>query len=201
MDENRILNKGRLQMEFRKIKNLRKEKKITLTELGEKTGYSASFLSQIERGTNRPSLEALRKIADALDVTVASLLANEAPQVIQDEETSENGYKVIRNSSGTIYNPWQTNSTYYDTLFNLPVHTNNMVISKIYIDAQSSSSGRKIAHNLCEINYVIKGEATIELKDKVLILQEGDAIFLEAFTQHNILNATENELMLFTLQF
>ncbi|WP_348920087.1 helix-turn-helix domain-containing protein [Enterococcus rotai] len=188
-------------MEFRKIKSLRKEKKITLTELGERTGYSASFLSQIERGTNRPSLEALRKIADALDVTVASLLANEAPQVIQDEETSTHGYKVIRNSSGTIYNPWQTNSTYYDTLFNLPVHTNNMVISKIYIDAQSSSSGRKIAHNLCEINYVIKGEATVELQDEVLILHEGDAIFLEAFTQHNIINATENELMLFTLQF
>jgi len=188
-------------MEFRKIKSLRKEKKITLTELGERTGYSASFLSQIERGTNRPSLEALRKIADSLDVTVASLLANEAPQVIQDEETSAHGYKVIRNSSGKIYNPWQTNSTYYDTLFNLPVHTNNMVISKIYIDAQSSSSGRKIAHNLCEINYVIKGEATIELQDEVLILHEGDAIFLEAFTQHNIINATEKELMLFTLQF
>ncbi|MGX7245312.1 helix-turn-helix domain-containing protein [Enterococcus quebecensis] len=188
-------------MEFRKIKNLRKEKKITLTELGEKTGYSASFLSQIERGANRPSLEALRKISDALDVTVASLLANEAPQVIQDDETSEHGYKVIRNSSGTIYNPWQTNSTYYDTLFNLPVHTNNMVISKIYIDAQSSSSGRKIAHNLCEINYVLKGEATVELKDEMLILNEGDAIFLEAFTQHNIINATKNELMLFTLQF
>lgn len=187
-------------MKFRKIKSLRKEKKITLTELGEKTGYSASFLSQIERGTNRPSLEALRKIADALDVTVASLLANEAPQVIQGE-TSENGYKVIRNSSGTIYNPWQTNSTYYDTLFNLPVHTDNMVISKIYIDAQSSSSGKKIAHNLCEINYVLKGEATIELEHEVLTLQKGDAIFLESFTQHNIINETENELMLFTLQF
>lgn len=201
MNEKRTLIKGRLQMEFRKIKTLRKEKKITLTELGEKTGYSASFLSQIERGTNRPSLEALRKIADSLGVTVAYLLANEAPQVIEDDETTENGYKVIRNSSNTVYNPWQTNSTYYDTLFNLPVHTNNMVISKIYIDAQSSSSGRKIAHNLCEINYVLKGEATVELRDEVLALQEGDAIFLEAFTPHNILNTTENELMLFTLQF
>ncbi|MFK4565534.1 helix-turn-helix domain-containing protein [Enterococcus sp. UD-01] len=188
-------------MEFKKIKQLRKEKKITLTELGEKTGYSASFLSQIERGANRPSLEALRKIAEVLGVTVAALLASEAPQVIQDQETTTLGYKVIRNSSGSIYNPWQTNSTYYDTLFNLPVHTNNMVISKIYIDAQSSSSGKKIAHNLCEINYVLKGQATVELKDETLTLYEGDAIFLEAFTQHNVVNNTDDELMLFTLQF
>lgn len=192
---------GGSQMEFRKIKQLRKEKKMTLTELGEKTGYSASFLSQIERGINRPSLEALRKISDALDVTVASLLASEAPRVVQDEKSADTGYRIIRNSSGTIYNPWQTNSTYYDTLFNLPVHTDNMVISKIYIDAKASSSGKKIAHNLCEINYVLKGCATVDLADQRFELNEGDAIFLEAFTQHNIINKTEEELMLLTLQF
>lgn len=188
-------------MEFKKIKQLRKEQKITLTELGELTGYSASFLSQIERGINRPSLEALRKISDALGVTVASLLASEAPRVIQDEKSASAGFKIIRNSSGTVYNPWQTNSTYYDTLFNLPVHTDNMVISKIYIDAQSSSSGKKIAHNLCEINYILKGHAVVDLTDQTFDLSEGDAIFLEAFTQHNIINNTEEELMLLTLQF
>lgn len=187
-------------MEFKKIKRLRKEQKITLTELGEQTGYSASFLSQIERGTNRPSLESLRKIADALNVNVASLLAAETPRVDKNVPAPA-GYKIIRNSKATVYNPWQSNSTYYDTLFNLPVHTENLVISKIYIDAHSSSSGKKIAHNLCEINYILKGQATVELAEQQIILNEGDAIFLEAFTQHNILNHTDHELLMFTLQF
>lgn len=48
---------------------------MTLATLGEKTGYTASFLSQIERGLNRPSIEALRKICDVLEIEVASLLA------------------------------------------------------------------------------------------------------------------------------
>ncbi|MBL1229566.1 helix-turn-helix domain-containing protein [Enterococcus sp. BWB1-3] len=188
-------------MEFRKIKDLRKSKKITLTELGDKTGYSASFLSQIERGVNRPSLEALRKIAEALDVSVASLMANEAPTVNQSMEKMKYEYRIIRNSSETLYSPWQSNSTYYDTLFNLPVHTENMVISKIYIDAHSSSSGQMISHNLSEINHVIKGKATIFLEGEQHQLNVGDTIFLGAFTKHNIMNETEDELLLFTLQF
>lgn len=188
-------------MELKKIKHLRKEQKITLIELGKKTGYSASFISQIERGLNSPSLEALRKIADALNVPVASLLASEASEVITPDKNYEQGYTVIRNASGNVYTPWQSNSTYYDTLFNVPVTRNNMVISQIYIDAHSSSSGKKIAHNLCEINYILKGEATIELKDESITLYEGDSIFLEEFTEHNVCNASDQSLMLFTIQF
>lgn len=188
-------------MEFKKIKEIRKEQKITLKELGQKTGYSASFLSQIERGLNRPSLESLRKIADALDITVATLLAADAPKVVENETTLQKEYKIIRNSSNTIYNPWQTSSTYYNTLFNLPVYTDNMVISKIYIDKNSSSSGKLIAHNLREINYVLKGEAFIELESETFTLLEGDTIYLESFAQHNISNQTEDELLLLTMQF
>lgn len=188
-------------MDLKKIKLLRKEKKITLTELGKQTGYSASFISQIERGLNSPSLEALRKIADALGVSVASLLAGDASEVITPNKTYEKGYTIVRNTAENVYNPWQTNSTYYDTLYNVPVSRNNMVISQIYIDAHSSSSGRKISHNLCEINYILKGEATIELKNETIILYERDSIFLEEFTEHNICNTADNALMLFTIQF
>ena len=75
-----------------------------------------------------------------------------------------------------------------------------MVISKIYIDAHSSSSGQMIAHNLCEINHIIKGQATIFLEGEEHILHEGDTLFLGAYTKHNIVNQTEEELLLFTLQ-
>ena len=47
-------------MDFKHLKDIRKSKNMTLATLGEKTGYTASFLSQIERGLNRPSIEALR---------------------------------------------------------------------------------------------------------------------------------------------
>ncbi|HSP21550.1 MAG TPA: XRE family transcriptional regulator [Planococcus sp. (in: firmicutes)] len=50
------------------LKTLRKERKLTLKELAERTGVSISFLSQVERGKSSVTLESLRKISDALNV-------------------------------------------------------------------------------------------------------------------------------------
>ena len=47
-----------------RIRQIRKSKQLTLQDIAEKTGFSAGFLSQVERGTTDPSLSALRKISD-----------------------------------------------------------------------------------------------------------------------------------------
>lgn len=60
-----------------RIKNLRKEKNMTLRELSHKTGISVSFLSDIENGRSNPSLERLKDIAGVLDVTVSFLMGEE----------------------------------------------------------------------------------------------------------------------------
>lgn len=58
------------------IRELRCRKNFTLRQLSEKTGYTVSFLSQLERGIKNPSLDALRAIAQALDVSLVSLMNN-----------------------------------------------------------------------------------------------------------------------------
>ena len=188
-------------MDFKHLKDIRKSKHMTLATLGELTGYSASFLSQIERGLNRPSIEALRKICDCLEIEVASLLAshNDVNHSVGIE--THNGYKIFREPKRTLYQPWQSSATCYHTLFNMPIHSENMIVSKIIIDAHSSSSGQLISHNLSEINYIISGEAVIDLTNEQQHLYEGDAIYLDSFTNHNVKNETDSPLVLFTLQF
>lgn len=61
-----------------KIRLLRTEKNISLQELAEKAGLSASYLSEIERGTVYPSLATLGRIAYSLGVPAGSLLGREA---------------------------------------------------------------------------------------------------------------------------
>ncbi len=53
-----------------KIRNLRKEKNLTLKDLGEKTGLSISFLSQVENNSSSLAITSLKKIADALNVPI-----------------------------------------------------------------------------------------------------------------------------------
>jgi transcriptional regulator with XRE-family HTH domain len=61
-----------------RLREARVERGLSLRALGERTGFSASFLSQVERGTSSPSLASLEKIAAALDLTVSRLLATPA---------------------------------------------------------------------------------------------------------------------------
>lgn len=51
------------------IKKLRKNKKMTLKDVSEKTNLSISFLSQVERSICSVTLESLRKISEALEVS------------------------------------------------------------------------------------------------------------------------------------
>ncbi|MFC0236665.1 helix-turn-helix domain-containing protein [Fictibacillus phosphorivorans] len=58
-----------------KIRSLRVEKGLTLTELAEKAGIAKSYLSNIERNLqNNPTFEYINKIARALDVEQERLL-------------------------------------------------------------------------------------------------------------------------------
>ena len=52
------------------IRQLRKARQMTLGQLGAETGLSNGFISQIERGQNRPSVTALFRISRALGVSV-----------------------------------------------------------------------------------------------------------------------------------
>ncbi|MFJ8265527.1 helix-turn-helix domain-containing protein [Peribacillus asahii] len=57
------------------IKELRKRRGYTLSELAEQANISKSYLSNIERNLNKnPSLEVMNKIAHVLNVDIMTLL-------------------------------------------------------------------------------------------------------------------------------
>lgn len=51
-----------------RLRERRKELDFSLQDLAQRTGLTASFLSLVERDRNQPSLDSLRRIADALQV-------------------------------------------------------------------------------------------------------------------------------------
>lgn len=59
-----------------KIRKRRSDFGLSLRDLAKKTGLTASFLSQIERGIISPSLNSLRKIAEALEVPLLFFLTD-----------------------------------------------------------------------------------------------------------------------------
>ena len=65
------------------IRNLRKERGLTLKQMARRTGLSVSLLSQIERAESSASIRSLYKVATALDVRWGEVDAAEMVQVTE----------------------------------------------------------------------------------------------------------------------
>lgn len=64
-----------------RLKKLRTERGLSLRELARRTDVTASFLSQVERGTSNLSLDSLLRISDALDVSLIHFIGEERSEV------------------------------------------------------------------------------------------------------------------------
>lgn len=74
-------NSGLRQVGSR-IRTARQAKGLGVAELAERVGISKGYISQLENGTGgaNPTLDVLKRIADALDVTLADLVGSPRAQ-------------------------------------------------------------------------------------------------------------------------
>jgi len=68
-----------------RMREIRKERSLTLKQLSEMAGLSVGFLSEIERGRAEPSMASLRKIRQALGISLISLRSGEGLASDRDE--------------------------------------------------------------------------------------------------------------------
>lgn len=84
---------GAIFMELGAEIKIRKGKKLTQGELAERASISGNHLSRLERGVFQPSIDVVKRLAQALDVNVEGLLSGEdevAPTVsIKNKELTE----------------------------------------------------------------------------------------------------------------
>ncbi len=188
-------------MNFEKMKYYRKRKGFTLAELSSRTGYTSSFLSQMENGIKQPSLKALRKITSALDIQIFELLSDEdKPNGLTDkaQECSGKPHVIIKKDKRkkavmpeifTEYDfitPYSSNGTYNARLLGLYT----------VIKPSCWASEKQISLDYDISVYIIKGKAKGYLDDEVIDLEEGDSIYMYAHAPHNFLNVGDDELVM-----
>ncbi len=57
-----------------RLRQMRKQFRLTLADVASKTDLSVSFLSDVERGRTRPSLETLERLAKVYETSVSELV-------------------------------------------------------------------------------------------------------------------------------
>ncbi len=71
------------------IRSQRKLANLSLRELADRTRVSNPYLSQVERGLHEPSVRVLKAIAQALNVSAETLLAQAGLLEDDDEDSGE----------------------------------------------------------------------------------------------------------------
>jgi transcriptional regulator with XRE-family HTH domain len=160
-----------------KIRGLRKEKGLTLSEMARLCRCSSSLLSQIERGSVNPSFSTLKAIGDALEISLAQLV-KEASAV---EESSSSLMKLKERKTLTTEGGVQ---------FQLLSRNVNVPFEFILNQwPPGTSTGKQpYTHEGEECGLLLEGELEVEVSGKIHQMKPGDTITLRSSAPHRISN-------------
>ncbi len=157
------------------LRAIRLARRRTLREVAERAGLSESFLSQVERGRSSASVASLRRIADALGVTIADLFqpnGRTQPRVLRRDERPALAFGVLGRKMLLTPGP----------LHHLEVFAGE-------IDPGGSTGAEPYAHGDSEELFVVlNGSVRLELGDGSHDLETGDSIGYWSSTPHRISN-------------
>jgi transcriptional regulator with XRE-family HTH domain len=145
-----------------RLRRVREERGLTLTEAAERTGISKSTLSRLENGQRRPSLELLLPLAQAYRVPIDDLVG--APEVgdprIRLKPRRVNGRTILPLTRPGGIQAW-----------------------KIVIPRTQTAPNPR-AHDGFEWLYVLSGRMRLVLGDQDLVLGIGEAAEFDTQVPH-----------------
>jgi transcriptional regulator with XRE-family HTH domain len=158
------------------LRRRRKEKKLTLKEVAEKSNLSEGFLSQIENNVKTPSVPNLVKVCDALGTEMGPLF--------EELKNQQNLFIFRKSDWGEVDVP----HTGFATRRFCPPEARNIIDSAVIIlEPGKSIPVRKDAKNSQEILCLMQGILELEHGDAKVTMVEGDTVHLWTEPQHQVI--------------
>jgi transcriptional regulator with XRE-family HTH domain len=148
----------------RRLRALRKERGLTLTQIAAVTGLSAAFISQAERGLCRVSIPSLGRLAQALDVEAYTLILPERARADRVEITRRRerpGYVQADDAPSSSASPL-TGAGHQ--------------VRVVEVSGGPFQRTGPFRHLNDEFLYVIDGSMEIEVDGTVEVLEAGDSL-------------------------
>jgi len=154
-----------------RIRERRRECHLSLQALAARTGLTPSFLSLIERDINSPSLESLRRIAEALEVPLFYF-------------TETNGENPVVRHDHRIQIKFPPGHLTCELLVPDLRHRMEVLLSRAHPSAGNIARAPK--HDSEECIYVMQGSLRVRLHDTDYVLLAGDSIYFHGSSLQEI---------------
>jgi transcriptional regulator with XRE-family HTH domain len=158
-----------------RLRAIRGMRRCTLRTVAERSGLSESFLSQVERGRSNASIASLRRIADALGVSVSDLFEPAGPprpRVLRRDDRPALNFGILGRK--LLLTP-------------KPLHHLEVFVGEL--DPGGSTGIEPYSHGDSEELFVVlHGTVQLQLGSETHELEPGDSIDYRSSTPHRISN-------------
>ena len=166
------------------IRQRRRIKDFTLTELSDKSGLSVGLLSQIERGISSPSLKSMTQICSALGIPVSWLFDSGST-----DNPAEKGLVVRRSSRKRL--DLGTFGVTKELLS--PDLGGEMQIYLVTIRPGGQSGPETYTHRGEEGGLVLAGALELTVDARIIVLYEGDSFRFSSSLPHRFANPGDTQ--------
>ena len=154
-----------------KIKELRTMKNLSLADLAKLTGFTRSFLSQIENDKASPSIASFVKIANALGVVPSQLFFEDR----REEKI------IVRKKDREVFTNEKSRVRFERLVFRTP----DKKIEPVLITLEPGGYSGLYQADGQEFAIITRGKVELTLGNTTYVLKEGDSVYFEASLPHS----------------
>ncbi len=169
------------------LKQLRREKGLTLDDLAEISDVSKSMLSEIERGGTNPTILVLWKIAEGMKIPLTSLVT-----------PPESEYTIVRAADRSML--IESPDHLIQTIIPYSDKTRAETLT-IIIKPKGRLSNRGHLNGVEEVVILTHGMVHLELGEQSMDLHEGDAIRFDGTLPHEFSNTADSPVEMVNIIF
>ncbi len=173
-------------MDGNKVRKLRKNKCMTIEELSEKSGFTSSYISQVERNLIEPSLTALNKICKVLNVSPYYFFDDLNNVIVTRKEDRQ---RLVMPEKGSTLEYLVPINDEYKNKIKMSIYR-----YALYPGMWDNEKFSIIDSDKCVI--IIKGKLIVNFIDYNEIIEEGDSIYICSDTPHKLFNPSEEKVEL-----
>ncbi len=165
-----------------KLRLLRKNKKLSLTQLAHLAQCSSSYLSMVENGKLDPGISRLKRIADGLGITIVDLFQEQINQ------------KVVVREQERIQGEFVRSKTKIEILIS---HCPDQQIdARLAIIQPGGGSEGEYNHPGAEFGFILKGILELIIDGITYQVTEGDSFYFSSTRTHQWRNPSNDETLL-----
>ncbi|TEA78830.1 helix-turn-helix domain-containing protein [Allopusillimonas ginsengisoli] len=161
-----------------RLKALRRQQRLSLDQLAQRSGLTKSYLSKLERGVSEPSISTVLKLAEAYGIGISELMGI-------GEEGGDSVSVVRRHERTPLDRPDRDASYRYEAVAGKRlVKSMNPFI--IHPPRENQAAPDSFPHSGEEFMLVLKGSVSITVGGRTFDLETGDSIYFDSELPHKL---------------